>query len=442
MFSMNPRKRVTKTKKKLVMLTGTKQPREDLRKLVAFHTLSNPKHVLRVASPKRVALETKALQKRFPELGRRLAKRPAPERIKVMEKLDAYDLKAVESGLKKGFALEEMLQYPNRLELREFLKRTTPERTKQLRKLGLNEIRARACCALVEKHGFEKTKAFIEMIKGKGIDPNYLKPEFLKEFHSTGTSSLGKKPEAGESEQRYKYVQRPSGEVRFFEPSWGRMRFVDFKRYGQPLFSKEFRFSKSQQAALARKGIRTFNFNGKMKQIASSNPVVSKWSGRQVFYLEVPNIASLLKEAKPKRQHLKNVLGFADLAVSQKGKNLHILELQSDIARKLGASKEKYRSWAELTILGVAKYAEKNGFKNISLSSPHIIKQVWPHLGKNLTNELYYELPKKMGFELFEKKVQVSHYDSAFGQQQFGKSGTLWDVKVATIKKKFPEFFK
>ncbi len=72
---MNPNRKVSRTKRKLVKFTGTKQPKEDLRKLVAFHSLKDPEHVLRVASPKKLAVETSALQKNFPQIGKRIAKK-------------------------------------------------------------------------------------------------------------------------------------------------------------------------------------------------------------------------------------------------------------------------------------------------------------------------------------------------------------------------------
>ncbi len=439
---MNLRRRMIRTKRKLVKLTGTRQPREDLRKLVALHTLENPEHVLRMASPKKLALETKALQKKFPEIGRRVAKKPAAERIAMLKKIDSLGKTTVENGLKKGVALQEMLKYADAKSLADFLGTATSEMTRQLKQLGLSQIMAMRLSPLIERHGFEKTAAFVDGIKRLGHDPNKVSMITYLDFYQTGTPGISwtkKKPE------KLRILAETANAVILQRPG-RRTHFVDFKRYGKPLFSRNFRFSKEKRAELVRKGISPFSFVGKTKRIVSSNIIISHGE-RHAFYMEVPEIASLVKESNPKRQHLRNALAYADIHLFQPKEGLpgriHIFELQSDIAAKLGQeNRERYKSWPELEILGLADFATKNGFGEITLSSPHLVRQVWPSLGKRLTQQLYYDLPKKMGFELLESKVKLTYIDSAFGQQQKGKSGVFWFIKTNDLKKRFPKFFK
>ncbi len=211
-------------------------------------------------------------------------------------------------------------------------------------------------------------------------------------------------------------------------------------------FQKKFRFSREKRTGLVKKGISPFSFVGNVKRIVSSNIIMSHGE-RHAFYMEVPEIVALIRETKPKRQHLKNALAYADIHLFQPKEGLpdriHIYELQSDIVAKLGSkNRERYESWPELAILGMAEFAAKNGFEEITMSSPHLIKQVWPHLGKRLMQQLYYELPEKMGFQLWQSKVKLSYIDSAFGEQQTGKSPVFWFIKVANLKKAYLEFFK
>ncbi len=434
---MNPRRTATRTKKKLVMLTGTAQPREDLRRLVAWHSLEQPEHVLRVASSKRLQQASQAWAKKFPGIGRRIAKTPPPERLRAMQKIEQLGIRQVENALRKGFALKEVLNYPTRVELAAFIRRTTPERVKILSGFGLNEINAKNLCILFEWQSPENIRQFFSELRRTSIDPNTLSPKQYTQFYSTGKCDLldFETPK----DKRLRVLGHTSRSV--IASTKPITRFVDFRRHGRALFSKNFAFSENLRQSLAEKGIAAFGFSAKVRKIVSSNPLVG-FPDRHAFYLEVPEIADLLREARPKRQHLRNALAFADVTLIPTQKYIHIYELQSDIVGKLREpNREKYKSWAELTVLGLADFAAKNGYEFMDLSSPHIIKQVWPHLGRELTQRLYYDLPKKMGFELFKRKTAVQHYDSAFGEQQFGKSNIVWRVEINTLKKKFPEFF-
>jgi len=444
---MSFHRRIVKAKKKLVMLNGTSTPQEDLQKIIAWRGYENPLQAVRAASGKIIETETAAMKREFPEIGRRIAKNTPAERIAILEKLDAIGRENVEKALKKGFKLQEMLRYPNMKEFADCIKWITPKRVKQLMGFGLNAANARSYCRLFEKRSPQEIQKFFEELKRGGINPNKLDPRYYRQFYRVGIMNYGlTEADAGS----WSTIEAPDRETAMEIArtrsrrllTKRRKRFFDFRRFGKPLFSKGYQLNQSQQESLAAKDIKAFDFSGEIRRIASSNRRVGKYPNRHAYCLEVDEIRDLIKKAKPKRQHLVGVLGFADLAIQLDGKRIHIFEVQSDIVRALGAAGEKYKNWAEMAILGVADFAAKKGIEQITMSSPHIIKQVWPQLGKKLAQELYYDLPKKMGFEILLAKKKVSHYDSSFGEQRVGKSRVFWGVKVETIKKKFPEFFK
>ncbi len=107
-----------------------------------------------------------------------------------MKKLDSLGKPRVEEGLEKGFALQELLRYPDAKSLASFFGMATPERVRKLKQLGLSQIMARRLSPLIERHGFEKTAAFIDGIKRGGHDPNKVSIITYLDFYQTGTLGI------------------------------------------------------------------------------------------------------------------------------------------------------------------------------------------------------------------------------------------------------------
>lgn len=464
------RKQLNRVRTKIGRFDNGQYPSVDkMQRLLLLHGLDKDRLVLE-GSENKVTKTVQGLSRKFPLLSKAIFRRSEPEQKFFISEVTRLGPERMERAIKAGLKIDDLkLVAGSDADL--VIKYATPKNTQFIQSFGYNLSTSRQMTILLNFFPKEIISQVLPKIKQSRMPfgiadmvqlmhyykiqpkrallflelvPKMIKFDLRSITHKISFfESLFKKYTSDEIIRKFsnKHVYAGNKEGEFLV----RKNHLDIRRVGKPLFI--FRPDLNNAEFIKRmkmSGIDLFEHKVVMKKLTSA---ARKRSNRYTFYIDVPEIKELRRLAKPMREHLKGVLGFSDVEINLEKnhgrESVLIQEIQSDFFFDLPKELQtKYGSWEKILILSIAKVSKQHGYKNLLLSSPDILKNMWDSLPKSVTERTYLSVAKEMGFNPLIHRKGAYMQDYAFGKLYLGHSNVLNMVPIAELEKKYPAFFE